>query len=64
MGDTNEDKVEEEEDETKEESPVCCPICKIVINNDYALAIHQGSVQGVGATVGVQVVWKELCAPP
>merc|ERR1712223_1571353 len=38
---------EEEEDETKAESPVCCPVCKIVINNDYALAIHQGSVHGV-----------------
>ena len=47
MGDSSEDKVEEEEDETKAEAPVCCPLCKIVINNDYALAIHQGSVHGV-----------------
>ena len=47
MADTSEDKVEEEEDETKAEAPVCCPLCKIVINNDYALAIHQGSVHGV-----------------
>ena len=63
-GDSGEAKVEEEEDETKAEAPVCCPVCQVVINNDYALAIHQGSVQGVGATVGVQVVWKELCSPP
>ena len=48
MADPSMDKVEvEEEDETKAESPVCCPVCKIVINNDYALAIHQGSVHGV-----------------
>ena len=49
MTDPSMDKVlaEEEEDETKAESPVCCPVCKIVINNDYALAIHQGSVHGV-----------------
>ena len=33
-------------DETKVENPVNCSLCNITINNEYALAIHQGSVHG------------------
>ena len=33
-------------DETKVENPVICNICDITVNNEYALAIHQGSVHG------------------
>jgi uncharacterized Zn-finger protein len=36
-----------ETDETKVEAPVACPTCEIVINNDFALAVHQGSVHAV-----------------
>ena len=35
------------ENESEVEAPVCCPTCEIVVNNDYALAVHLSSVHGV-----------------
>ena len=33
-------------DETRIENPVICNVCDITVNNEYALAIHQGSIHG------------------